>query len=56
VRALLIGSRRREKPFKFAGVWADFTKAKDLCRVIVIEGVGGTTHVDITVAKVNSRP
>ncbi len=49
-------SARFVNPYKFAGVWADFTKAKDYCRVTVIEGVGGTTHVDLTVAKVNSQP
>jgi hypothetical protein len=37
---------------KFPGVWADFIKGDDLCRVTVIEGTGAT-HVDYTVARVN---
>jgi hypothetical protein len=37
---------------KFRGVWADFTKGDDLCRVTVIEGAG-STHVDYTIARVN---
>lgn len=37
---------------KFPGVWADFIKGDDLCRVTVIEGAGAT-HVDYTVARVN---
>ena len=37
---------------KFAGVWAEFTKGEDLCRLTVIEGTGAT-HVDYTLARVN---
>lgn len=37
---------------KFPGVWAEFTKGDDLCRLTVIEGTGAT-HVDYTLARVN---
>jgi len=37
---------------KFPGVWAEFLKGDDLCRVTVIEG-SGATHVDYTIARVN---
>jgi hypothetical protein len=37
---------------KFPGVWADFTKGEDICRLTVIEG-SGATHVDYTLARVN---
>jgi hypothetical protein len=37
---------------KFAGVWAEFSKGDDLCRLTVIEGTGAT-HVDYTLARVN---
>jgi hypothetical protein len=37
---------------KFPGVWVDFAKGDDLCRVTVIEGAGAT-HVDYTVARVS---
>ncbi len=37
---------------KFPGVWAEFVKGDDLCRLTVIEG-SGATHVDYTLARVN---
>ncbi len=37
---------------KFPGVWADFVKGEDTCRVTVIEG-NQATHIDYTVARVN---
>ena len=37
---------------KFPGVWAEFVKDDDLCRLTVIEG-SGATHVDYTLARVN---
>ena len=43
-------SERFVNPEKFPGVWADFTKGEDLCRVTVIEGAYAT-HVDYTVAR-----
>lgn len=46
-------SERFVNPEKFPGVWADFTKGEDLCRVTVIEGAYAT-HVDYTVAR--ARP
>jgi len=45
-------SERFVNPEKFPGVWADFTKGQDLCRVTVIEG-RQATHVDYTVARAN---
>jgi len=39
---------------KFPGVWADFSKGADTCRVTVVEGAQAT-HVDYTVARV-TRP
>jgi len=36
---------------KFPGVWAEFLKGEDLCRVTVIQGAQAT-HVDYTVARV----
>lgn len=36
---------------KFPGVWADFSKGDDTCRVTAIEGAHAT-HVDYTVARV----
>ena len=47
-------SERFVNPEKFPGVWADFAKGDDHCRVTVIEGAYAT-HVDYTVARVN-RP
>lgn len=47
-------SERFVNPEKFPGVWADFAKGDDGCRVTVIEGVHAT-HVDYTVARV-TRP
>ena len=41
-------------PEKFPGVWADFAKGNDHCRVTVIEG-SHATHVDYTVARVTPR-
>ena len=49
--------RKRERfvnPERFPGVWADFAKGDDHCRVTVIEG-SHATHVDDTVARAN-RP
>lgn len=40
---------------KFPGVWAEFFKDDDLCRLTVIEGTGAT-HVDYTLARVNPGP
>ena len=40
---------------KFPGVWAEFFKGDDLCRLTVIEGAGAT-HVDYTLARVNPSP
>ncbi len=37
---------------KFPGVWAEFAKGDDICRVTVIEG-SGASHVDYTIARVN---
>jgi hypothetical protein len=45
-------SERFVNPEKFPGIWADFAKANDTCRVTVIEG-NFATHVDYTVARVN---
>ena len=38
---------------KFAGVWADFAKGHDYCRITVTEG-SGMQQVDITVARLNA--
>ena len=38
---------------KFAGVWADFAKGRDYCRITVTEG-SGMQQVDITVARLNA--
>jgi len=38
---------------KFPGVWADFTKGQDYCRITVTEGTG-MQQVDITVARLNA--
>jgi len=40
---------------KFPGVWVEFFKGDDLCRLTVIEG-SGATHVDYTLARVNPGP
>ncbi|HEX6078160.1 MAG TPA: hypothetical protein VF197_00930 [Methylomirabilota bacterium] len=45
-------SERFVNPEKFPGVWAEFTKGEDICRLTVIEGTGAT-HVDYTLARVN---
>ena len=37
---------------KFPGVWAEFGKGDDICRLTVVEG-SGATHVDYTLARVN---
>jgi hypothetical protein len=37
---------------KFNGVWAEFSKGDDTCRLTVIEGTGAT-HVDYTLARIN---
>jgi hypothetical protein len=61
-RRLLTGtgwSESRSERFinaeRFPGIWVDFTKGDDLCRVTIIEGTGAT-HVDYTVARVNPGP
>lgn len=36
---------------KFPGIWAEFLKGDDICRVTVIEGAGAT-HVEYTIARV----
>lgn len=58
-RALLRGagwtetkSERFVNPEKFEGVWADFAKSQDYCRITVTEG-SGIQQVDITVARPN---
>ena len=45
-------SERFVNPEKFPGVWAEFSKGEDICRLTVIEG-SGATHVDYTLARVN---
>ena len=45
-------SERFVNPERFPGVWAEFAKGADICRVTVIEG-SYATHVDYTVARVN---
>jgi hypothetical protein len=45
-------SERFVNPQRFPGVWADFTKGGDSCRVTVIEGPHAT-HVDYVVARAN---
>jgi len=45
-------SERFVNPEKFPGVWAEFSKKDDTCRVTVIEGAQAT-HVDYTIARVN---
>jgi hypothetical protein len=59
-RALLRGagwtettSERFVNAEKFAGVWADFAKGQDYCRITVTEG-SGMQQVDITVARLNA--
>src|SRR5258706_78121 len=37
---------------KFPGVWVEFSKDDDICRLTVIAGAGAT-HVDYTLARVN---
>ncbi len=37
---------------KFPGVWVEFGKGDDICRLTVIEGTAAT-HVDYTLARVN---
>jgi hypothetical protein len=37
----------------FPGVWAEFVKGEDLCRLTVVEGGAGATHVDYTLARLN---
>ena len=36
---------------RFPGVWAEFLKGEDICRLTVIEGAGAT-HVEYTLARV----
>lgn len=36
----------------FPGVWAEFGKGEDRCRLTIIEGKGAT-HVEYTVARIN---
>lgn len=45
-------SERFVNPEKFPGVWAEFSKGGDICRVTVIEGAHAT-HVDYTIARLN---
>ena len=59
-RALLRGTGWTEtksesfvNAYKFAGVWADFAKGQDYCRITVTEG-SGMQQVDITVARLNA--
>jgi hypothetical protein len=59
-RALLRGAGWTEtksesfvNPEKFAGVWADFAKGQDYCRITVTEG-SGMQQVEITVARLNA--
>ena len=59
-RALLRGtgwtetkSERFVTSNKFAGVWADFAKGQDYCRITVTEG-SGMQQVEITVARLNA--
>jgi hypothetical protein len=47
-------SERFVNPEKFPGVWAEFSKGEDICRVTVIEAPFAT-HIDYTVARIN-RP
>ena len=47
-----VRSERFVNAEKFPGVWAEFVKGDDLCRLTVIEG-SGATHVDYTLARVN---
>lgn len=47
-----IRSERFVNAEKFPGVWAEFSKGEDICRLTVIEGTGAT-HVDYTLARVN---
>ena len=58
-RRLLAGAGWREtrserfvNAEKFPGIWAEFLKDDDICRVTVIEGASAT-HVDYTIARVN---
>lgn len=48
-------SERFVNPEKFPGIWADFRKGDDVCRVTVIEGTVAT-HVDYTVARLTRSP
>jgi hypothetical protein len=48
-------SERFVNPEKFPGVWIDFSKGDDICRVTVIQG-SYATHVDYTVARVTRSP
>jgi hypothetical protein len=45
-------SERFINPEKFPGVWAEFGKGDDVCRLTVIEGTGAT-HVEYTLARLN---
>ena len=47
-----IRSERFISAEQFPGVWAEFGKGDDLCRMTVIEG-RGATHVEYTVARIN---
>ena len=44
-------SERFVNPQRFPGVWAEFVKGRDTCRVTAIEGAHAT-HVDYVVARV----
>ncbi len=45
-------TERFVNPERFPGVWGEFTKGDDTCRVTVIEGAQAT-HAEYTVARVN---
>jgi len=48
-------AERFVNPERFPGIWADFTKGDDICRVTVIEGTNAS-HVDYVVARHNKPP
>ena len=48
-------SERFVNPEKFPGVWAEFSKGEDVCRVTIIEGAVAT-HIDYTVARLTRSP
>jgi hypothetical protein len=46
-------AERFVNPERFPGVWAEFYKGEDVCRLTIIEGGQGATHVDYTLARVH---